>query len=92
MSKKNKILISYIFYILFCIICFFLLDKYSTDNTIIFFIGIFLTITGIWGNVLKIVLIKIPTGNLKYSIINFLIISIGALCSVFGVLIYYKVI
>jgi hypothetical protein len=64
---------------------FYLIDRYATDNTVLIYIGIFLIITGLWGNISKFVFLKIPTGDIEYRLINYIIITLGTISLAFGI-------
>lgn len=76
-------------FILFGIVYFVLLDRFVSEEIIYFFAAsVFVTISGIWGNIAKMVLLRIPSGKNSYKIINIILIILGITGIVYSIIDY----
>ncbi len=76
--------IHFILFIIVAIVFFTLEERIRDDSLAIIAIGIFLLVTGLWGNIAKMVLLNVPSGLKTYRIINYILIIFGVLCILYG--------
>lgn len=72
-------------------LAFYLLIFRANYNEVIksFALSIFLIMTGIWGNMAKMVLLKLPWSEGTYKIINYIIIFCGFGCFFYSIYLFF---
>jgi hypothetical protein len=83
--------VHWILFVLFCIVYFVLVDIFITEDLLkLIAAGLFSTIVVIWGNITKMVLLRIPAGPKSYKIINYTLIALGVVCLAYSTYEYIR--